>query len=107
MKRTIKFLGIGIVLALLIIFNISKQKSASNNELLAAARNYVTQNSVAGLVFDLTLVKQLNRWALVEVVSPDADRAAVVLEKVGNRWVVRDFGTIFPEMEKQVPELFK
>ena len=78
-----------------------------DNQLLAAAREYVRKNSVAGIVFDLSLIKQVGRWALVEVVSRDADRAAVILEKIADQWVPRAFGTIFPEWEEKVPELFR
>jgi len=104
-----KLLVISIVLAVLVFAIRAGQKSISDNKLIAIAREHVTKNSVAGLVFDLRIRKQIDNWTLVEVTPKDkaTDKAAVVLEKVGNRWVVRDFGTIFPERERQIPELFK
>jgi len=78
-----------------------------DNQLLTVTREYVRKNSVAGLIFDLHLQKQVDRWALVEVVPEDTDRAAVILEKVDGQWIPRAFGTIFPEWEEKVPELFQ
>lgn len=45
----------------------------------------------------------------VEIIpkNPPTDESAVVLEKVKGQWFARSFGTIFPEWEEKVPELFK
>lgn len=72
------------------------------------AKEYIKKNSVAGFEFDLKVLKQLDKWALLEVIpiNPPTDKAAVILEKVDNQWIPRAFGTIFPEWEKKAPELF-
>lgn len=86
-----------------------ERSQAEQNQLFSAAQNYIRKNSVVGFKFDLKVLKKLDKWALLEVIpiNPPTDEAAIILEKVDSQWVARAFGTIFPEWEEKVPELFK
>lgn len=91
---------------------ISKELSLPNSEkeqMYLAAQSYIKANSVANLEFELKIIKIVNQWALLEAIPKDkaTDNAGVIMEKVNNQWIPRAFGTIFPEWEKKVPELFK
>lgn len=77
--------------------------------ILAAAHSYVSKNSAPGLQFTLTFKKQVGNYAMVYV-EPEpgtADSAGVILEKISGQWVGQTMGTIFPEWEEKVPELFR
>lgn len=82
---------------------------AEENQILASARAYVQKNNVPDLEFDLKIIKKLDKWALVNVqpLAGKTDENGVILEKVDGQWVARAMGTIFPEWEKRVPELFE
>lgn len=85
-------------------------KPASENEqILAVARQYAQAHSVPNLKFSLKITKRVGNYALVQV-EPEggsAEGAAVILEKIGNRWQAQEMGTTFPEWEAKVPKLFE
>jgi len=78
-------------------------------QMFATAREYIAQYSVPGMKVDLKIIKQLDKWALLNVVplNVETDEAGMIMEKVDDKWEARAFGTIFPEWEKKIPELFK
>lgn len=78
-------------------------------EILAAAEAYVKKYTAPDLKYTLSLRKIVGNYAMVDV-TPEpgtADPAAVILQKIGGSWVAVDMGTIFPEWEEKVPELFR
>lgn len=121
MKKKLAVLGILLfVFCVLTIYLYSFQRGEYNKkqelernraeqvQLFSEAQNYVKKNSVAGFEFKIKVIKKLDKWVMLEVIpiNPLTDKAAVILEKVDNQWIARAFGTIFPEWEKKVPELF-
>ena len=85
---------------------------ASDNQMLAAASNYVKANSVAGLTFDLKLLKQVNNYALLQVTpngkwAGQLDTVQVIVQKINGQWVGQNMGSSFPDEGQIVPELFK
>jgi|TARA_Y100000031_G_scaffold153457_1_gene198726 hypothetical protein len=78
-------------------------------KMFATAREYIAQYSTPGMKVDLKISRQLDKRVLLNVVpvNIETDEAGVIMEKVGNTWEGRAFGTIFPEWEEKVPDLFK
>jgi len=84
-------------------------QSISEDELiLSSARDYVKLHSTPETKFSVRITKKVGKYALVQVIPEDnIEGAAVIVEKVGNRWIAQDMGTAFPEWEARVPELFR
>lgn len=85
---------------------------ADYHPMMAAARNYVKAHSATGITFDLKIIKQVNNYALLEVIptgqwANKVEPAGVILKKMGGKWVPQTMGTDFSDWEKKVPELFK
>lgn len=78
-------------------------------EILKVARRYADQYTAPDLKFETKLLKKLDEYALVDLVPEPgtADPMAVVLQKIGGRWVGIDMGVFFPELREKVPELFE
>lgn len=81
-------------------------------QMLEAARKYVKANSAPGITFDLKLIKQVNNYALLEVIpqgkwAKKVEPAGVILKKISNKWVPQTLGTDLSDWERKVPELFK
>lgn len=89
--------------------SIDEESNLEADLILNAARNYIQSQSDSQVRFDLKLVKTIGRFALVQVAPRGGliEGAAVILEKVKGEWVVQEMGTIFPEWEEKVPELFQ
>jgi len=116
-----KMLRAFLLLLILITFNFLQvagsgmaESSADSDyrQMLEAARKYVKVNSVPGITFDLKLIKQVDNYALLEVIpkgkwSNKAEPAAVILKKIDNRWVPQTMGTDLSDWERKVPDLFK
>lgn len=86
------------------------QKSQSDEEgIWEAVYDYAPSIDMETPSIDFKLDKIVGNYALVQVipVGVEAEGAALVLEKVNGRWVVQAFGTIFPEWQEKVPELFQ
>jgi hypothetical protein len=86
--------------------------AAADNQMIAAARSYVTAHSAPGITFDLILLKQVNNYALLEARpkgkwANQAEPAGVILQKIGGQWAPRTMGTDLSDWERRVPELFK
>jgi len=81
---------------------------SEEEQLLATAKDYVEENSVAGLEFDLEISKKLNKWVLLYATptNMELDSVGVVMEKVNDIWIARVMGTYFEEYSDKVPELF-
>lgn len=78
--------------------------------IIAAARNYINQESSLGLDFDLEIQKVVDYYALVTIIPIPAgsfEGGAVIVQKMSGLWVGVAMGTIFPEWEQKVPELFE
>ncbi len=90
---------------------ISKNDYAQTEQeqIFASGREYIAHYSAPGMEVDLEIIKQLDSWALLNVVATnmETDEAGLIMEKVDNKWEGRAFGTIFPEWEEKVPDLFK
>jgi len=78
-------------------------------QMFAAAREYIKSYSVEGMEVDLSVIKQVDKWVMLEVVpiNIETDTAVIILEKVGGKWEARDFGTYLPGWQEKVPELFE
>jgi hypothetical protein len=78
-------------------------------QMFSSAREYIAKYSVPGIEVSLEIIKQLDKWALLNAVplNVETDEVGVIMEKVDNKWETRTFGTIFPEWEEKIPELFK
>jgi hypothetical protein len=86
--------------------------AAADNQMIAAARNYVKAHSAPGITFDLKLLKKVNNYALLEAMpkgkwANKAEPAGVILQKIGGQWVPQTMGTDLSDWERRVPELFK
>ncbi len=84
------------------------QAQAERERIMQAARSYVERFPRADFEYDVEIVNQLDKWALVNIQprNNETDPAGVILEKLDNTWYGRDFGTILPGWEEKVPELF-
>ena len=90
--------------------SVSTSESKSDEDgVWEAVYDYAPRIDMMSPSVDFKLDKIVGNYALVQVmpVGVEAEEAALILEKVAGRWVVQDFGTIFPEWEEKVPALFK
>lgn len=85
------------------------QAQLEKEQMFEAAREYIKKYSIEGAEFELRIIKQLDKWALLEAVpiNFETDNVGVIMEKVEGKWVCRTFGTILPGWEEKVPELFE
>lgn len=82
-------------------------KTPEDKQVLETARKFVNANS-SDVRYRLEIGKKTGKYALVNVIPlQELDPAMVILEKVGNKWVARDMGTLLEEWMEKVPELFK
>ena len=86
--------------------------AAEDSQMMAAARSYVKAHSAPGITFDLKLRKQVNNYALLEVVptgkwAQKAESAGLIVKKSGGQWVPQTLGTDLSDWERKVPELFR
>jgi hypothetical protein len=108
-----KALYITIPLLLIIAFAVyclmGSDKDKEHEQMFSATREYIETVSVEGMEVDLEILKELDKWALLEAtpITVETDKALVVLEKEGDLWTVRDFGTLLEGWEERLPELFK
>lgn len=73
-----------------------------------AVYDYAPKLDLMSPSLDFKLVKIVGNYALVQVIpGGDMEGAGMILEKIGDQWLVQDFGTSFPEWEKKVPALFQ
>lgn len=86
-----------------------ERAEAEKEQMFEAARSYIKKYSVSGMEVELEIVKQLEKWALLEAVpiTIETDNVLVVMEKVAGAWETRTFGTFLPGWKEKVPELFE
>ncbi len=90
-------------------FNSDFRSSSTELTSLDAARylsaQYITENSVKGMEFDLTEPKIKGNWVMFSVMplNVTTDTAKVYLSNKGGTWTVRGFGTVPPFEEKDYP----
>ena len=107
---------IKIVMALIcIVTSIAFQSTAAvyasksdDRAILIVAKRYVDSHSAPRMKFKLKLTKTVSNWAMVEVIPlVEVEGASVLLEKVKDKWVAREFGTMFESWRTKAPkELF-
>ena len=123
MKKIIFFvILIGLIIAGAVVYFNYKKNQADQADLVSqqatehekeqmfeAARALIRKYWAEGMKVELKIIRKLDKWALLEAIPTTikTDNAAVVMEKVGDKWVARDFGAILPGWKEKVPELFK
>lgn len=77
--------------------------------IISKAKEFVIAHSAEGMEFDLVFRKHIGNWVVFSVVPKniETDGAQLYMEKEDSEWKVRAFGTAFPELRKQHPELFE
>lgn len=107
-NRFIAIVG-GIAASVLLILSLSSFEAAASekSEILAATRAYVDAQA-HGMKYKMVIRGQTAKWASVAVLPKEnIEGAAVILEKVGGKWIPRDMGTDLSDWESEAPELFK
>lgn len=90
-------------------FKEKDQAQLEKEQMFEAAREYIKKYSIEGAEFELRIIKQLDKWALLEAIpiNFESDNVGVIMEKVEGKWICRTFGTILPGWKEKVPELFE
>jgi hypothetical protein len=88
---------------------VGSEVQAEREQMFEAAREYIKPDAVEGMEVDLKILKQLDKWVLLEIIplNVETDNAGMILEKVDGKWYPRDWGTILPGWRERVPELFE
>lgn len=105
MKKHIPIITILAVAAFLIGCTTLHQK----DPIETVATEYVKANSVEGLRFKLVQVKKTDSWVVYNVIplNIETDVAQLYIQNIHGEWKGVAFGTAFPELEEQHPELFQ
>jgi len=86
------------------------EKIRERAQMFDAAREYIKRYSAEGMEIELSIIKQVDKWALLQAVpiTIETDIAAVVMEQVSGIWIVREFGTLLSQKwGDKIPELFE
>ena len=78
-------------------------KGSDSTQILSTTKAYVNATSTASK-YKLEIFKKTKEWAIVSVIPVPEGRyegAGVVLEKVDNKWIVRDMGTDLSEYDSK------
>ena len=82
---------------------------SEKKQLFETARSFVSSHSTQGMQFDLVFNWKKGSWIRFAIIPEniETDNAQLFMEKVDGKWVVRGFGTAFPDLYEQHPELFR
>lgn len=74
----------------------------------ASARKYVTENSIEGMQFSLVFNWRKGEWVNFMVIpeNVETDNAQIFMQKESGQWILKGFGTAFPDLYVKHPELF-
>jgi hypothetical protein len=77
--------------------------------ILQQARHLVTDNSAGDITFSLSIKKKIPGFVRLEAIATNQtlDPLTIIFEKKNNAWTFVNMGTAFPDLETQIPELFK
>ncbi|MFC1612706.1 DUF5665 domain-containing protein [Patescibacteria group bacterium] len=84
-------------------------KKIEQEQMFESARAYIKKYSAEGMEVELSIINQVDKWAILQVVpvTIETDNASVIMEKVEGKWITREFGTFLsPEWMDKAPELF-
>ncbi len=108
-KIIISIILVTLVLLITGVIYFNNRAQLEKEQMFEVATDYIKKYSVEDMEVELKVIKQLDKWALLEAtpINIETDSVGVIIEKVDGIWVARDFGTILPDWEKKVPELFE
>lgn len=80
-----------------------------SKELISVIKNFFPDGKVQGNPSKITFKKQVGDMARYQAIATaqQLDPLTIILEKQNGEWKVKTFGTSFPDLEAQNPELFK
>jgi len=80
---------------------------AERQALYATARTYLLDNSVAAMQTSLVFDWKRGDWIRFTTIaeSVETDNALLFMRLVAGQWTVENFGTAFPDMYEEFPEL--
>lgn len=84
-------------------------KMDETKEIMDAAKASFPDNKIQGVESEIKFNKQVGDYARLtaSATKQTLDPLTIIMQKKEGNWSVVNYGTSFPELEEQTPELFK